>query len=138
VGQNTVEEVSLIEKGGNYGWNAWEGDQCYPEGTETCVLPGYRPPVFAYRRGEQGGNCVTGGFVYRGDSTSAYSGTFIFGDFGSGNVWSLRKSGAVTGLPKLPSIGISSFGTDSQGRMFVMGLFNGTIYRMDGLHTKPK
>lgn len=133
VGQNTLEEVDLIEKGGNYGWNAWEGDRCFSGKGPDCGLSGHKDPVFAYGRDDRGGISVTGGFVFRGDAASPHYGAFIFGDYGTNNVWSLLKNGSATALPRAPEIGISSFGVDSEGRMYVMGVFGETIYRMDGL-----
>ncbi len=133
VGQNTLEEIDRIEKGGNYGWNAWEGDRCHSGSGSDCGLPGHKAPVFSYGRDDRGGISVTGGFVYRGDAASKYFGSFIFGDYGTNNVWALRKDGKSAVLPRAPEIGVSSFGVDSKGRMYVMGVFGETIYRMDGL-----
>lgn len=133
VGQNTLEEVDLIEKGGNYGWNPWEGDRCHSGSGTDCGLPGHKRPLFVYGRDNKGGISVTGGFVFRGDAASPYYGSFILGDYGTNNVWALKKDGKATPLPRAPEIGISSFGIDSKGRMYVMGVFGETIYRMDGL-----
>lgn len=133
VGQNEVEEVDIIERGGNYGWKIWEGNQCYPGGGTDCDLPGHKPPVFTYRHDAEGGASITGGVVYRGNPSSPYFGTFIFADYGTANVWSLRKTGQAASLPKAPGIGISSFGTDSGGQVYIMGVNSGVIYRMQAL-----
>jgi glucose/arabinose dehydrogenase len=133
VGQDRLEEVDLIEKGGNYGWNVWEGNRCYPDGGAQCVLPGHKPPIHAYGRNDQGGISVTGGVVYRGNAASPYHGTYVFGDYGTNNVWSLKKTGEKTSLPNPPAIGISSFGADSLGRVYIMGVNGDAIYRMKGL-----
>ena len=137
VGQNKVEEVDIIERGGNYGWNVWEGDQCYPGGGTHCDLPGHRPPIFTYRHDAQGGISVTGGVVYRGNSASPYFGTFLFGDYGTGKIWSLQRSGRATALANVPGIGLSSFGVDSQGQVYLMGINNDSIYLMKGLGGPP-
>lgn len=133
VGQNRLEEISIIEKGGNYGWNVWEGDQCYPRGGTDCDLPGHKPPVFTYGRDAKGGISVTGGIFYRGNSSSPYFESYLFGDYGTNNVWSLKKNGQAKVLPQAPDISISSFGKDSRGRVYIMGVGDDVIYRMDGL-----
>ena len=133
VGQGALEEVDIIEKGGNYGWNAWEGNRCYSGEGADCGLPGHKAPIFTYGRDNRGGISVTGGFVYRGDAASPHYGSFILGDYGTNNVWALKKDGKSTVLPRPAKLGISSFGVDSKGRMYVMGVFGETIYRMDGL-----
>lgn len=67
VGQNTREEIDIIEKAGNYGWRRYEGSLCYnpPSG---CGNPPpefpFQPPIAEYGRDE--GISVTGGYVYRG------------------------------------------------------------------------
>ena len=68
VGQNSLEEVDIIVKGGNYGWRIMEGSQCTPTINPNCTPPaGHIPPVFEYSSAGSGGRCsVTGGNVYRG------------------------------------------------------------------------
>ena len=132
VGQDRFEEVDRIEKGGNYGWNAREGDDCFPEGRMDCPSAGFQPPLHVYGRDPMGGISVTGGVVYRGRKDSPFFGAFLFGDYGTGNVWSLDKSGSVTPLAKPPPMGISSFNTDAKGDVYIMGINSDTIYRMEG------
>jgi glucose/arabinose dehydrogenase len=131
VGQNRYEEVDIIKKGMNYGWRVAEGNHC--RDTQTpCTLSDYTAPVYDYSRAI--GSCVTGGVVYRGIPTSPYYGSFIFGDYGGREIWALKANGQVTALTPLPSgIGTSSFGTDNKGQVYVMGVYNSTIYRMVGL-----
>jgi glucose/arabinose dehydrogenase len=128
VGQNEVEEVSIIKKGGNYGWNEVEGDRCYIPG---CKLSDYLPPVYAFTR-SMGGSCVNGGVVYRGDPASPHYGSFLFGDHATGNVWSLKSDGKITALKKSPADGLSSFNVDSHQAVYVMGVFSTLIYKMTG------
>jgi glucose/arabinose dehydrogenase len=63
VGQGDVEEIDLIERGGNYGWNIMEGPDCYK--LTDCDKSGLIVPRASY--GHEDRNCsVTGGYVYHG------------------------------------------------------------------------
>ncbi|MSQ15049.1 MAG: glucose sorbosone dehydrogenase [Dehalococcoidia bacterium] len=59
VGQNSVEELDIIQKGANYGWNRTEGRRCYPPNVTSCDMSGITLPVFEYPTA--GGNCAVGG-----------------------------------------------------------------------------
>lgn len=93
-GQHLYEEVSVIERGGNYGWNVKEGLVCFStdhpeEPLDDCpdIDPDGRPlidPVIAYPNAAQPGGLgvvVIGGHVYRGDDVPQLRGRYIFGDF---------------------------------------------------------
>ncbi len=86
VGQNEVEEIDVVEPGGNYGWNRIEGDRCYPSGGQ-CDVADTVPPVATYRHDE--GCSVSGGFVYRGEGVPSLYGSYVYGDFCSGRIWAL-------------------------------------------------
>lgn len=96
-GQHLWEEVSLVERGGNYGWNVKEGPDCFSTATPNVPLddcpdtdPDGRPlvdPVIAYVNAAQPGGLgvvVIGGYVYRGDDVPQLSGRYVFGDFSRG------------------------------------------------------
>src|SRR5437763_11294916 len=89
VGQDLYEEVDLVQKGRNYGWNVYEGFQPfsnkYRREGET-----YTPPVFAYSR--KYGPSVTGGYVYRGDDKSPFYGVYVFGGYASRRVFGLTPT----------------------------------------------
>jgi len=89
VGQSGYEEVSLVEKGGNYGWNVKEGTHCYsaddcPDRTPDDVRGGEPlvDPVIEYPHDGEGvtGVSVIGGAVYRGSAMPDLSGTYLFAD----------------------------------------------------------
>ncbi|XP_039078159.1 HHIP-like protein 2 isoform X2 [Hyaena hyaena] len=82
VGQNRFEEVDIIVKGGNYGWRAKEGFECYDR--KLCHNASLNDilPIYAY--GHAVGKSVTGGYVYRGCESPNLNGLYIFGDFMSG------------------------------------------------------
>ena len=65
VGQNRWEEIDLIRRGGNYGWNLLEGNHCFS--ARDCDPTGTVPPVWEYSL--DGQPCsVIGGYVYRGSA----------------------------------------------------------------------
>ena len=128
VGQNKWEEIDIIEKGGNYGWDRMEGKHCF-EPASGCDTEGLILPIWEYSRDE--GVSVTGGYVYRGSAIEQLKGKYIYADFASSRIWSLdftdRNNPVNTELFKVP-FPISSFGVDQQGELYITG-FDGKIYK---------
>jgi len=130
VGQDRVEEVSIVRRGENHGWNVYEGFEPFSNRyrREGSV---YVPPVFAYRR--KYGNSVTGGYVYRGDKRSSFYGVYICGDYTSHRIFGLQQRDrllqVVRQIGTAPQ-GIASFATDEHGEIFVIG-YEGMIYKLD-------
>jgi len=127
VGQDRYEEIDLIQRGANYGWNIMEGFHCYnpPSG---CNETGLTLPIAEYDHSE--GNAVIGGYVYRGTKIPNLQGAYIFGDDGSGKIWALQEiSPGTWNRTLLMSSGhtISSFGRDQYGEIYVVDL-NGTVF----------
>jgi glucose/arabinose dehydrogenase len=145
VGQNAVEEIDIIEKGGNYGWRVMEGDICTPGVNPDCDPRGFAPPIHIYR--QPLGFSVTGGMVYRGNDVAALCGVYVYADYVSRRVWGLRYDGKkVTGNRELLGPGladriaarfgasklaaISSFGSDERGELYVADHEGGRILRI--------
>lgn len=129
VGQNAYEEVDIIEKGGNYGWNVMEGKHCY-EPKRNCNQQGLKLPIWEYPRSE--GISITGGFVYRGPSLPSLTGKYIYADYGSGKIWALDAStvSQPTNTLLLKSdLNISSFGVDPKNELYLCA-FDGKIYTL--------
>jgi len=129
VGQDRHEEIDIIERGGNYGWNIREGKHPLDPKAERSPVGGFIEPVLDYPRVE--GKSVTGGFVYRGRRLPELVGAYLYGDFVSGNVWALRWDGKkVTANPKIArtSLLISAFGEDEAGEAYFTA-FDGFVYR---------
>jgi len=136
VGQDTREEVDIIVKGGNYGWNYREGTFPYT-GTPPA---GFKPTEPVYDYGRTDGFSVTGGRVYRGSKISALYGSYVFADYGSGNVWSMRTNSAGKGVVTklLTDSGIAAFGVDpSNGDLLVCDVADGWIRRLTYSVTAP-
>ncbi|NXT26494.1 HIPL1 protein, partial [Syrrhaptes paradoxus] len=89
VGQNKYEEIDIVEKGKNYGWRAREGFSCYDK--KLCINSSMDDvlPIYAYPH--KMGKSVTGGYVYRGCESPNLNGLYIFGDFMSGRLMSLKE-----------------------------------------------
>src|SRR5258705_2489296 len=98
VGQDRFEEVNIIVKGGNYGWNIREGFGCFdPKAStkppEDCPKKGAKgepllDPVLAYKNfkgfpkdPEATGTSITGGYVYRGKAIPELQGKYVFADW---------------------------------------------------------
>ncbi|MGF1514699.1 MAG: PQQ-dependent sugar dehydrogenase [Elainellaceae cyanobacterium] len=130
VGQGQLEEINFqpanSDGGQNYGWRVFEGTSRFAEG--DLVPRDVVFPVEEYGRAE--GRSVTGGFVYRGEVPSDLEGVYLYGDFVTGNIWGLqRASGAWASELLLDSeLGISTFGEDESGDLYVADYFTGTIY----------
>lgn len=141
VGQNRFEEVDIVRKGGNYGWNAMEGRHCYsaddcPDATPDDVRGGEPlvEPIVEYPHSGAAvsGISVIGGQVYRGDALPGLDGAYVFGDLqvdgrlfvatrpeGDGR-WPARTldlaDGASDALGRLLSVG-----RDDAGELYVLG-----------------
>src|SRR5581483_1165945 len=86
VGQNLYEEIDLIVKGGNYGWNRREGLHPFGEkGVEPN--PGMIDPIWEYH--PDIGKSIAGGSVYRGTGLPELQGLYVYGDYVSGKLWAL-------------------------------------------------
>ncbi len=113
VGQDQVEEIDIIRKGGNYGWHVMEGDICTPAINRRCDSAGFEAPVFSYRHPE--GFSVTGGYVYRGREIPQLCGAYLYADYVTQRLWALRvRGGKVVAQTELikKAAAISSFGQD--------------------------
>lgn len=96
VGQNDLEEVDVVERGGNYGWNCKEGTKWFhingpAEGTAEddpdplrpqCNprLNRFRDPIAQFDTHHEG-HSVIGGYVYHGDRIPELRGRYVFAEF---------------------------------------------------------
>ena len=135
VGQNAYEEIdfqSASSAGGeNYGWNPTEGAHCYVSG---CELEPYTLPILEYSHASGEGSSVTGGYRYRGEAAPSLEGVYLFGDFGSGNLWGATQGeDGAWSSEKLLETGqnLVAFGEDEAGEVYVAD-FSGTLYQITG------
>jgi len=127
VGQASWEEVDLVTLGGNYGWRVFEGNHCTNNDPALCSNPNnYIFPILEY--GHTLGRCsITGGYVYRGPKNTLPAGTYVFGDYCTGEIFTPNGSAPMVLLDT--SFNISSFGEDEAGELYVVDL-NGGVYRL--------
>lgn len=129
VGQNSAEEIDLIVRGGNYGWNYREARGRGPRANPAGLT--FIEPIWDYPRTE--GTSITGGFLYRGTRYPDLEGQYIFADYVTGRVWALRPDGdrRVTAdrVRQVAQIGsIASFGLDPlTGDILVSTLGQGVL-----------
>ena len=133
VGQSAREEVNFQPAGvggRNYGWRNMEGSQCFNP-SSGCASDDFTMPVVEYEN--TGVRCsIIGGYRYRGSAMRALQGSYIFGDFCSGEIFAVRLDSNQNPVQEVlldTSLMISSFGEDDNGELLVADL-RGTIYRL--------
>ncbi len=135
VGQNLWEEIDIIQKGGNYGWNYREGNHRFdlrkqppPEDSE------FLDPIHEYPR--EDGKSITGGFVYRGNKIPWMQGLYLYGDWSSGTLWALKQKDGekvanhiIHTRPKDSQFQPTAFSQDENGELFVFS-WDGKTYEI--------
>jgi glucose/arabinose dehydrogenase len=132
VGQDSFEEVDIITKGGNFGWNKMEASHCYPPGS-MCSTAGLILPIMEYAHDAAGGTAIIGGFVYHGSAITGLAGDYVFGDLSSGHVWAgvadMNGNWSQT-LVLTHNLTVSSFGQDASGELYLVDYGNGAVLRL--------
>ena len=127
VGQDTWEEIDLIERGGNYGWNIREGLHPFIKKGDTSPAVAEAPegaidPIWEYHHNI--GKSITGGLVYRGKRLPELEGAYLYADYITVKIWALRYDAAakkVTANQEIPvgaNLPIMSFGEDEEGEVY--------------------
>ena len=137
VGQNKWEEVNLITKGGNYGWNIRESFHKFKEDgpakgdwIDSVIEYAHHAGIEKESRfpGHGYGVSITGGYVYHGQAIPALRGAYVYGDFTTGLIFAVRqKDGKATEhgtihQQKGTVYQIASFGEDAAGEIYLLPL----------------
>ncbi|QLG48054.1 PQQ-dependent sugar dehydrogenase [Natrinema halophilum] len=153
VGESDYEEVNLVQKGGNYGWNVMEGTQCYRNDDCSAVAAKtprggeqFRDPIVEYPHEESdsgvSGISVIGGYVYDGSTLPALEGAYVFGDLlPAGRIFAATRPDDE-GMWPTTTLDIAdeaklerilSFGRDAVGELYVLGtgVDGGGLHRID-------
>ena len=120
VGQDFWEEINLITKGGNYGWNLREGMHKFKDGSDK--KPELIEPIWEYHHSV--GKSITGGYVYRGKKVPELVGCYLYADFVSGKLWGLKyddKAKKVTANYVLQgdNLPVMTYGEDEAGEVYL-------------------
>jgi len=128
VGQNSWEEVDVVELGGNYGWRCREGAHDF--NTSGNCPDGLIDPVIEYDHGV--GRSITGGYVYRGSAIPELEGRYVFADL-NGKIFASVSDGAGGyGYETLLATGnsIVSFAEDENGELLYLDFGANTVRRI--------
>ncbi len=129
VGQDSIEEINIVEKGKNYGWNIMEGSNCYEPPT-GCNPEGLELPIYEYEHPL--GKSITGGHVYNGKAIPQLKGIYVYADFVTGYIWGLEyaEGNALSNYTLAKTnLNISSFGLDEEQELYFTS-FDGKIYKL--------
>jgi len=131
VGQNRFEEIDIVARGDNLGWNVREAEHCFDPPT-GCATEGTVDPVWSYGRDE--GISATGGHVWT--APGALAGLYVFADYGSGRLWAMelpdtiRRVAGVTALGHFPGLQPTAFGRAADGSLWVCDFGSDAVYRL--------
>jgi uncharacterized repeat protein (TIGR03806 family) len=130
-GQDSYEQVYLIQKGGNFGWSVVEGSHVFLAGRQAGPDP-ILPPAADHPHSEA--RSMTGGRVNRGSRLPELDGVYIYGDWSTGKVWGIRHDGKTATwhheLVDTP-FNITGFGTDHSGELYIIDQASGGFYRLE-------
>lgn len=129
VGEDKVEEIDIVKKGGNYGWPVIEGDSSF-QNTSLYNKAAYVAPINTYTH--KTGICVIGGDFYHGQEIPALEDKYVFGDF-NGSLFALTKNKEgkwirqpfkIFNKPADPFL-MCGCNTDNKNELVILGLLNG-------------
>ncbi len=147
VGQFTKEEINLAVAGSpggrNYGWRTMEGTQCTGYSSGPCPPSGVTQPFYEYNHFTPDfqtfiGCAIIGGYVYRGGDMPLFRGRYLYADYCTQRVWSLKRlpGGALEIIEHTSELAqynlgnIVSFGEDARGEVYLLENFNNRIWRL--------
>lgn len=140
VGQNLWEEINIVRKGGNYGWNVREAFHWFRPDGNDAPREDMTEPIHEYHHSI--GKSITGGSVYRGSRVPELVGKYVYADYVTGLLWALdydeeagkvKANYSLTGIDadgdgKTETLPVMSFGSDQDGDVYFTTPF-GSLFR---------
>lgn len=130
VGQDLWEAVYIVKRGGNYGWSILEAGQPFrpdrPRGPSEIL-----PPLVKHSHGEF--RSVTGGYVSHTTRLPELDGTYIYGDYDTGKIWSVKLAEGSQPTPQEladTELRIVEFAQDQDGEVLIVDFVGGAIHRL--------
>ena len=153
-GEESVESIEAIVRGGNYGWNQKEGSFLYDKTTRRVAedvdldgdgqgdfaqLNGLIDPLFEYGRGD--GRAVVGAVPYRGRVGAVLTGKLAFADFDGVLFYGDIDTGEEFRFSLDPEgqaslFNVHSVNRDAQGEIYVLGIVSKGDADFDGVVVK--
>ncbi|MGB0579729.1 MAG: PQQ-dependent sugar dehydrogenase [Limisphaerales bacterium] len=131
VGWELWEMIHLVKKGSNHGWSAMEASNPIRPETASPLAP-ITPPAAAHPHTEAAS--MTGGYEYTGSRLPKLKGAYIYGDYETGKIWSLRHDGSqVTEHIEIADTPhrISTFGVGNNNELYYINYTTESeIYRL--------
>ena len=133
VGQNLWEELDIVEKGANLGWNTREGRHCFKPTTD-CQADGFAEPIVEYSH--KAGQSITGGYVAFSRRVPNLFGRYVMADFVNGKMWAVDLPQTASGTARVWSLGqfsqhLATFGRTEFGDVYAADVYSGAIVRLD-------
>ena len=133
-GQDLWESVHMVNPGDNYGWSVYEGSHPFYQnrtmGPHPLTIPTAEHPHSEARS-------ITGGIIYYGLKWKDLRGHYIYGDYGTGKIWSIKHNGkkrlAFQEIADTP-LAITGFATTHSGELLIVDHSSG-FYRIE---TQPR
>lgn len=135
-GQDLWEQVYLVRRGQNYGWSVQEGSHPFylerPRGNETIT-----PPAAEHSHAEA--RSLTGGIVCRETEFAELEGCFLYGDYSTGRIWSIRSEQQNTTPPREladTTLQIAGFARGRAGEILIAD-HGGGIWKLERTPEQP-
>ena len=133
VGQDKWEEINIVTRGGNYGWNIREAMHEFKPAAGGPFIDPIIEHAHAKPKETDGANSITGGCVYRGGRLKQADGIYLYGDFVTGNMYALKWDGKKVVENKVifefKMKQIATFGEDRDGDVYWSTFTDGKLYR---------